>query len=136
MNKRGWLIPVLIVIANILAVVTQWGSLPELLPAHFDLQGNAGGTMSRNTLLLYLLVSAAVYIAAYAVAHAKHKLQTGLNILASGICLIMLFSTLVTLTHGTIPIFMIAEPIIILTAIIGFVACVVKSRKKQKLTTK
>ena len=131
MNKRGWLIPVLIVIANILAVVTQWSSLPELLPAHFDLQGNAGGTMSRNTLLLYLLVSAAVCIATYAVAHAKHELQTGLNILASGTCLIMLFSTMVTLTHGTMPIFMIAEPIILLAAIIGFVVCVVKSRKNK-----
>lgn len=87
--------------------------------------------MSRNTLLLYLLVSAAVCIAAHAVALAKHKLQTGLIILASGICLIMLFSTLVTLTHGTMPIFMIAEPIILLSAIIGFVVCVVKSRKNR-----
>ena len=56
MNKRNWLIPILIVGLNALAILVQWNSLPEPLPAHFDLQGNASGTMPRSMLLLYLLM--------------------------------------------------------------------------------
>jgi uncharacterized membrane protein len=131
MNKRGWFIPMLIVAINALAILVQWSSLPELLPAHYDLQGNASGTMPRSMLLLYLLIGAAVCLIAYVVAKFQHKLQKGLVILASGICLILLSSTLVTLTFGTMPIFMLAEPVILLVAVVGFVVCFVKSRKKN-----
>ena len=34
MNKRKWLIPILIVALNALAILVQWNSLPEPLPAH------------------------------------------------------------------------------------------------------
>ena len=64
MNKRGWFIPMLIVAINALAILVQWSSLPELLPAHYDLQGNASGTMPRSMLLLYLLIGAAVCLIA------------------------------------------------------------------------
>ena len=74
MNKNSWLIPILIVALNALAIIVRWGSLPELLPAHYDLRGNAGGTM---------------------------------------------------------PIFMLAEPVILLAAVSGFVVCIVKSCKKK-----
>lgn len=47
MNKNSWFIPILIVALNAFAIIDRWGSLPELLPAHYDLQGNAGGTMPR-----------------------------------------------------------------------------------------
>jgi type III secretory pathway component EscS len=57
-------------------------------------------------------------------------LQKGLAILSSGISLVILFSLLVTLTRGTMPIFMLAEPVILLAAVIGFIVSVVKSRKK------
>ena len=50
MNKNSWLIPILIVALNALAIIVRWGSLPEFLPAHYDLQGNAGGTMPRSML--------------------------------------------------------------------------------------
>jgi hypothetical protein len=103
--------------------------MPELLPAHFDLQGNASGTMPRNILLSYPLIGATICLIAYAITRIKHKLQIGLIILASGICLVILLSTLVTLTSGTMPIFMLADPVILLVSIIGFVICVVKSRK-------
>ena len=43
MNQRAWLIPIIIVAINALAIAIRWNSLPELLPAHFDLQGNAAG---------------------------------------------------------------------------------------------
>jgi uncharacterized membrane protein len=131
MNKKGWLIPILTVVANALAIIARWGSLPELLPAHYDLQGNAGGTMPRSMLLLYILIEIVICLFAYILGRMKQKLQTGLIILASGVCLVLFLSTMVTLTSGTMPIFMLAEPAILLTAIIGFVVFVVKSRKKK-----
>ena len=129
MKKRSWFIPILILAINALAIIVRWGSLPEILPAHYDLQGNAGGTMPRSVLLLYPLLGAAVCLVAYLIARKKHKLQTGMVILVSGICLIVLSSALVTLTSGTMPIFMLAEPVILLAAVVGFVVCVVKAKK-------
>ena len=129
MNRRGWYIPMLIVALNVLAVVVRWSSLPELLPAHFDLQGNASGTMPRSMLLLYLLIGAFVCLIAYLLGSKKPKLQAGFVILTSGICLVLFASTMVTLTSGTIPVFMLAEPVILLAAVVGFVVCFVKSRK-------
>lgn len=41
----------------------------ELLPAHFDLQGNASGTMPRSVLPLYPLIGAGVYIGKDAIFH-------------------------------------------------------------------
>ena len=130
MNKRNWLIPMIIVALNALAILVQWNSLPEPLPAHFDLQGNASGTMPRNMLLLYLLMGVVVCLIAYVVGRIKPKLQSGLVILTSGICLVLFLSTMVSLTAGTMPVFMLAEPVILLAAVIGFVVCFVKSRKK------
>ena len=132
MNKRGLFIPILIVAINALAIILRWSSLPELLPAHFDLQGNAGGTMPRSVLLLYLLMGAAICLIAYVIARIKPKLQLGLIILTSGICLVLFLSTLVTLTFGTMPIFMLAEPVVLLAAVIGFVVSIVKSRKNKR----
>lgn len=130
MNKRNWLIPILIVALNALAVLVQWNSLPEPLPAHFDLQGNASGTMPRSMLLLYLLMGAAVCLMGYVIGRMKPKLQTGLVILVSGICLVLFLSTMVSLTAGTMPVFMLAEPVVLLAAVIGFGICFVKSRKR------
>ena len=129
MRKQAWLIPILIVAVNLLAITIRWNSLPDLLPAHFDLQGNTSGEMSRSVLLIYPLISAIVCLAAYMIARIKQMLRTGLIIMASGISLIVLSSTMVTLTSGKMPIFMLAEPVILLAAIAGFVICVLKSRK-------
>ena len=129
MNKKYWFIPMLIVAINALAILVRWSALPEPLPAHYDLQGNASGTMPRSMLLLYLLIGAAVCLTAYFMARKKQKLQKGFAILASGICLVLFSSSLVTLTSGTMPIFMLAEPVILLAAVVGFVVCFVKSRK-------
>ena len=128
MNRRGWYIPILIVAANALAIIAQWNSLQEILPAHFDLEGNAGGTMPRTMLLLHPVIGAVACLAAYFIAQKKGKLQRGLIILSSGICLVVFSSTMVTLTHGTMPIFMLAEPVILLAAIVGFVVCWIKNR--------
>ena len=131
MNKRGWLIPIIIVTINILVIIVQWSSLPELLPAHFDLEGNASGTMSRNALLMYPLLGAAFCIVAYLIARIKQRLNTGLTILASGICLILLSATMVSLTYGKLPVFMLAEPVILLLSVVGFIIGVIKTRGAQ-----
>lgn len=131
MNKRVWLIPLLIVVVNALAVLICWRSLPEVLPAHFDLQGHASGSMPRGMLPFYPLVGALVCGMAYIVARKSGKpgLPCGLVILASGVGLVILSSTLVTLTYGTMPVFMLAEPVILLAAVVAFVVCLVKARR-------
>ncbi len=131
MNKTNWFIPILIVVANALAVIVQWSSLPQQLPAHFDLQGNASGTMPRNMLILYVLIGAAICLIAYLIGLKKRNLQAGLVVLTSGICLVLLLSTIVTLTSGAMPVFMLAEPVVLLAAVVGFVVAVVKSHKKK-----
>ena len=85
--------------------------------------------MPRIVLLLYPLIGATVCLVAWLIARMKQNLQKGLVILTSGIGLVLLSSTMVTLTSGTMPIFMLAEPVILLAAIVAFVICVVKSRK-------
>lgn len=131
MNKRYWFIPILIVVANALAVIVRWSSLSDQLPAHFDLQGNASGTMPRNMLILYVLIGAAICLIAYLIGRMKHKLQAGLIVLSLGVCLVLLLSTMVTLTSGTMPVFMLAEPVVLLIAVVGFVVAVVRSHKKK-----
>ena len=128
MNKKAWFIPIIIVGVNILAIAVRWGALAEVLPAHFDLEGNASGTMPRNTLLMYPLIAAAICLIAYVIAHLKNKLQNGLIILSSGISLILLLSTMVTLTSGSTPVFMLAEPVVHLASIVAAVVCVVRGR--------
>jgi uncharacterized membrane protein len=132
MIKNSWHLPILIVTLNALVIIVQWSSLPELLPAHYDLQGNASGTMPRSMLLIYILLGVGVCLIAYIIGRMKQKLQKGLVVLASGICLVLFSSTMVTLTSGTMPFFMLAEPVILLIAIVGFIVCVVKSHKKQE----
>lgn len=125
---RGWIVPLLIVAANAAAIVLRWSSLQELMPAHFDLQGNAGGTMPRTMLVLYPLISAAICLIAYLIAKRKKRLQTGLIILVSGIALVVLLSTMVTLTAGKMPVFMLAEPVILVAAVVACIVCIVKSK--------
>lgn len=122
----------LIVVINVLVIMVRWSSLPEILPAHYDLEGNADGTMPRSILLLYILTGAVMCLIAYIIGRIKQKFQTGLVILASGICLFLFSSTMVTLTSGTIPLFMLDEPVILLAAVISFIVCVVKARKRKE----
>ena len=134
MNRRGFIIPITVVAINALAIIMRWGSLPGVIPAHFDLQGNAAGTMPRNTLLLYPLIGATVCFAAYVIARMKPVLKNGLAVLASGICLILLSSTMVSLTYGKRPVFMLAEPVILILAVAGFIFSTVNSYKTRKKT--
>ena len=131
MHKRGWLFPALVVGINAAMILILWSSLSENLPAHFDLAGNASGSISRTTLLFYPLVGAVIGLIAYWIRCRKDKkyFNGGLLILTSGIELIILSSTMVTLTQGTNPFFMLAEPVILVIALTFFIAGLVKSRK-------
>lgn len=132
MHKRGWLFPALIVAVNAAMILILWSSLPENLPAHFDLDGNASGSIPRTTLLYYPLIGALIGLVAYWTRSRVDKkyLNGGLLILTSGIELIILSSTLVTLTQGTKPFFMLAEPVILVIALMAFIVGLVKSRRR------
>lgn len=129
MKNNKWFIPILVIAVNALAVIVKWSSLPELLPAHFDLQGNASGTMARSMLPLYPAAGAAVFLLSWLIARKAKRLDTGLVVLTSGISLILLCSTMVTLTTGKMPVFMMAEPVILVAALVGFILCLRKDRK-------
>ena len=132
MNKRGWLIPIAIVAVNALAIICCWKSLPDPLPAHYDLQGNPDGVMQRGVLSIYPLIGAVICLGAYMIARIKSSLQSALIILTSGVCLVILSSSLVSLTFGKIPLFMLAEPVILLIAVAASVISILKSRKQNK----
>lgn len=132
MNKRGWLIPIAIVAVNALAIICCWKSLPDPLPAHYDLQGNPDGVMQRGVLSIYPLIGAVICLAAYMIARIKSSLQSALIILTSGVCIVILSSSLVSLTFGKIPLFMLAEPVILLIAVAASVISILKSRKQNK----
>lgn len=132
MKNNKWFIPILVIAVNALAVIVKWSSLPELLPAHFDLQGNASGTMARSMLPLYPAAGAAVFLLSWLIARKAKRLDTGLVILTSGISLILLCSTMVTLTTGKMPVFMLAEPVILLIAVVAFIVCLIRSRQKAR----
>lgn len=85
--------------------------------------------MARSVLLLYPLMGAVMCAVAYLIARKLPQLQTGLGVLAMGGCLILLSSTMVTLTAGMMPVFMLAEPVILLAAVVGFVMVWLRSRK-------
>ena len=130
MIKRGWFVPILIVAINAFAVIEEWNSLPELLSAHFNLKGEASGTMYRSVLLLYPLMGALICLIAYLFSRKWSKFQTGLVIIVSGVSLVLLSSTMVSLTGGRMPVFMLAEPVILLASIVAFVIWMIKSRNK------
>ena len=131
MKNNKWFIPILIVAVNALAVIVKWSSLPELLLSHFDLQGNAGGTMARSNLPLYPAASAAVCLLLWLIGRKAHRLKTGLVVMSSGISLILLCSTMVTLTAGQMPVFMLAEPVILVAAVVGFIVCLRKNARRS-----
>lgn len=138
--KNGWIIPAITIIINVCAIWISWSSLPETLPAHFDPQGNAGGSMARTTLVYYPVISLMACLVTYGIAAMARVLflkadETGLRLLGlhcltTAISLTILSSTMVTLTFGTKPIFMFAEPIIIIAGITAFIICLRKARKE------
>lgn len=137
--KNVWIVPAIIIIMNACAIWISWKSLPETLPAHFDPQGNASGSLARTTLIFYPVISMMICLVAYGIAAMARILflkpdesglrLLGLHCLTSAITLTILSSTMVTLTFGTKPIFMFAEPVIMVIGVAVFIVCLIKSRK-------
>lgn len=139
-HKYGWMVPAIIIIVNVCAIWIRWSALPDVLPAHFDPAGNASGSMARTTLIFYPIISMLLCLVTYgiyALANKMFKLKPdekglrlfGIHVLASCLALTILSSTLVTLTFGKCPIFMFAEPVIMLAGIITLIVCLIKAKK-------
>lgn len=126
-----WFIPALIAAVNALAIAVSWNTLPDPLPAHYDLDGNASGSMSRIVLLLYPLASVAFCLVLYAISLKIKSMSRALVILTSGVALVVFSSSMVSLTSGTMPIFMLAEPVILLGAVAAFIILTVRTYKKR-----
>ena len=138
-RKYGWMVPVIIIIVNVCAIWIRWSALADVLPAHFDPAGNASGTMAKTTLIYYPVISLMLCLTTYGIytlANNLFKLRPderglrlcGLHVFASCLTLTVLSSTLVTLTMGTCPLFMFAEPILLLAGIITLIVCLVKAK--------
>jgi len=137
--KNGWMIPVIIIIVNVCAIWISWSALPDVLPAHFDPAGNASGSMARTTLIFYPVISLMLCLVTYGIytlANNLFKLKAdekglrlcGLHVFASCLALTVLSSTMVTLTMGTCPLFMFAEPVLLIAGITTLIICLVKAK--------
>ncbi len=138
-RKYGWMVPVIIIIVNVGAIWIRWSALADVLPAHFDPAGNASGTMAKTTLIYYPVISLMLCLTTYGIytlANNMFKLRPderglrlcGLHVFASCLTLTVLSSTLVTLTMGTNPLFMFAEPVLLLAGIITLIICLIKKK--------
>ena len=137
LRKYGWMVPVIIIIVNVCAIWIRWSAMADVLPAHFDPAGNASGSMAKTTLIFYPVISLMLCLVTYGIytlANNIFKLRPdekglrmcGLHVLASCLALTVLSSTLVTLTMGTNPLFMFAEPVLMLAGIITLIICLIK----------
>ena len=138
-RKYGWMVPVIIIIVNVCAIWIRWSALPDVLPAHFDPAGNASGSMDRTTLIYYPIISLMLCLVTYGIytlANNMFKLKPdekglricGLHVFASCMTLTVLSSTLVTLTMGTCPLFMFAEPILIVAGVTTLIIFLIKAK--------
>jgi uncharacterized membrane protein len=137
--KYGWMIPAITIIVNVCAIWIRWSALPDVLPAHFDPAGNASGSMAKTTLIFYPVISIMLCLVTYGIytlANNMFKLKPdekglricGLHVFASCLALTVLSSTMVTLTMGTCPLFMFAEPVLLIAGITTLIVCLIKAK--------
>ena len=138
-RKYGWMVPVIIIIVNVCAIWIRWSALADVLPAHFDPAGNASGSMAKTTLIYYPVISLMLCLVTYGIytlANNIFKLTPderglrlcGLHVFASCLTLTVLSSTMVTLTFGTKPLFMFAEPVLLLAGTVTLIVCLAKAK--------
>ena len=138
-RKYGWMVPVIIIIVNVCAIWIRWSALPHVLPAHFDPAGNASGSMAKTTLIFYPIISLLLCLVTYGIYALPSKMfklrpdekglrLCGLHVLASCLALTVLSSTLVTLTTGTNPLFMFAEPVLMIIGVTTLIICLIKAK--------
>lgn len=135
-----WMAAVLAVM--VIAIAVCYGTLPAELPSHFDLEGHASSTMPRPSLWLmpvvaivvcHLLPALVLLVARVFHLSARRKdVLLGCSLtLSLAVALVVLCSVGVTLTKGTVPALMLAEPVILLAAIAAIVIQLVKKRKTE-----
>ena len=123
-RKYGWMVPAIIIIVNVFVIWIGWNSRPNM----------------RNTrLIVYPVISLMLCLATYGIYTLAENIFhlrpyerglriCGLHVFASCLTLTVLSSTLVTLTRGVCPLFMVAEPILLLAGIITLIVCLVKAK--------
>lgn len=132
------IVPAAVILINLILILTAWKNLPDTLPAHFDPQGNASGSMPRNMLLFYPLVSAAICLVSYAVYALIRKMfhtssnPTGMQAFTCGIALMILSSTCLTLTMGQASIFMFMEPVFLIAGIVILCVTAIRSHRSNE----
>ena len=111
-----------------------WDRLPMSLPCHFNLRGESSATMPRWRLLVLpaasLLINIAAFLLPRLLPEARRKWGLLLSGIASiGLAAILLLSESVTLTRGTMPFFMLAEPFVLIVTAIAFIIFVLKTKR-------
>lgn len=129
-KKDTLLISAIIVMAlNIVLVMANWDILPVNMPAHFNPQGHASGTMPRSMLWAYVGISALICIVSGCISFKDPRRRKALSLITLFLTLIILCSTCVSLTGGRHPIFMFAEPVFLLVIVITLIVTGIKVRK-------
>ena len=129
-KKDTLLISAIIVMAlNIVLVMANWDILPVNMPAHFNPQGHASGTMPRSMLWAYVGISALICIVSGCISFKDQRRRKALSLITLFLTLIILCSTCVSLTGGRHPIFMFAEPVFLLGIVITLIVTGIKVRK-------
>lgn len=110
--KKYW--PLLVVPAAVIVLLAvYWQGLPAQLASHFDVQGNATSTMSRNVLLVFPV--AAILLELIPLLFRRSRLRVQASVLLG---LVVLSSMCVTLTSGRQPVFMYLEPVLLVGAVV------------------
>ena len=124
-------------------VLSFWGyaTLPENLPLHYDLEGNYATTMPSWRLLLYPVGSVIFYLLCMCAVSLFTRVWPALDdegnvrrrymlALCLAMSLVVVCSTCVTLTGGSVHFFMFAEPALLLAAIIYMLCREIKLHSK------
>lgn len=131
-----------VIILNFLLVIICRQYLPDILPLHIDLDGNASSSMPYTRLYFYpiaslvlaLLVNGIRSIAFKSVPKLDDKngvRRRYVDICILGITMVVLLSTCVSLTQGRVHLFMFSEPIVMLLCILAVIQAEVKIRKDR-----
>lgn len=131
LKKKDFILMAAIAVSvlTVILVWARWNGLPSEMPAHFDPQGNAAGTMPRAALLLYDGVSVLICVVSALVRFKKPLRRKALSLITLFLALAILCSACVSLTAGRQPLFMFAEPLFVLGIIVTLVVTAVKVRK-------
>ncbi|MCQ2283747.1 MAG: hypothetical protein MJZ57_02465 [Bacteroidales bacterium] len=132
--RKLFLLALVVAGLTLLCIGVKIHHLPNPVPQHFNLQGISHGSMPLARIWTYPMLSAGLILLLYILAHCLRRARRAqcwqhcCGLAAVAAALIILSSTCVTLTLGQSPIFMLAEPLILLLALVGIIFCWIKQR--------